>query len=99
VKPEYLSKAFAEARDATELYKALKPLERPSFHEIRGLGARILRSRGVSEDAIQALMTHSNRRTTQIYLDLGASALTDDDYHTVSAPLMLAEILGTNGTN
>jgi enterobacteria phage integrase len=99
VNPEYLSKAFAEARDAAEVYKALKPRERPTFHEIRGLGARILRAQGVSEAAIQGLMTHSNKRTTQIYLDRGAAALTDNDYHAVTAPLSLSEILGTNGTN
>lgn len=93
VKPEYLSKAFAAARDATGLYDELTPLERPTFHEIRGLGARLYRTAGVPEPAIQALMTHAHKRTTQIYLDKGKDALTDDDYHAVTATLKLDEVL------
>jgi integrase len=93
VAPAYLSKAFAAARDSLPQFLAMPAAERPTFHEIRGLGSRLLRARGVSEVAIQALMTHSNKRTTQIYLDRGADALTDDDYHAVTAPLKLAEVL------
>ena len=63
-----------------------------------GPGVRISRvSRGVREDAIQALTTHSNRRTTQIYLDRGAEALTDGDYRAVTAPLRASDMLGGNG--
>lgn len=91
VNPEYLSKAFAEARDKVERYAELPPRERPTFHEIRGLGARLYRKLGVPEAAIQALMTHANKRTTAIYLDRGAEALSDDDYITVSATLRLAD--------
>jgi hypothetical protein len=36
--------------------------QRPTFHEIRGLGPRLCRVRGISERAIQALMTHAKRR-------------------------------------
>lgn len=93
VNPEYLSKAFAETRDLIERYGALPARERPTFHEIRGLGARIYREHGMAEAAIQALMTHANARTTQIYLDRGAAALTDDDYNAVTAPLRISEIL------
>ena len=93
VHPEYLSKAFAEARGASGLYANMETAKRPTFHEIRGLGARIYRAQGTPEAAIQALMTHAHRRTTQIYLDRGAAALTDDDYQTVSAPLTLAQML------
>jgi integrase len=93
VHPEYLSKAFAEARGASGLYANMEAAKRPTFHEIRGLGARIYRAQGTPEAAIQALMTHAHRRTTQIYLDRGAAALTDDDYQTVSAPLTLAQML------
>lgn len=97
VNPEYLSKAFAKARDATGLYDALEPAQRPTFHEIRGLGARIHRAMGIPESEIQALMTHANQRTTQIYLDKGAAALTDEDYHSVKAPLKVREMLGVTG--
>lgn len=93
VNPEYLSKQFAKARGATKAYDKLAGPERPSFHEIRGLGARLYRTQGMSEAAIQALMTHSNPRTTQIYLDGGAAALTDADYNPVVAPMRLREIL------
>lgn len=97
VNPEYLSKAFAKARDASGLYVDLKGPQRPTFHEIRGLGARVYRAAGMSESDIQALMTHSNERTTRIYLDRGAAALSDDDYHTVRAPLSVREMLGVVG--
>lgn len=93
VKPEYLSKAFAAARDACGLFAKLNPAERPTFHEIRGLGSRIYEAAGVSRTAIQALMTHAHKRTTEIYLDRGAAALTDSDYVTVAAPLTLSEML------
>lgn len=93
VNPEYLSKAFAKARKATGLYEHLTGPERPSFHEIRGLGARVYRAQGMSEAAIQALMTHAHQRTTQIYLEGGKAALTDDDYHAVVAPMRLKEVL------
>jgi enterobacteria phage integrase len=39
VQPEYLSKGFAEAREASGLYADMEPPKRPTFHEIRGLGA------------------------------------------------------------
>jgi enterobacteria phage integrase len=89
VVPDYLSKAFADARDAVERFKEMAPGVRPTFHEIRGLGARLYRSQGMHEDAIQALMTHAHQRTTQIYLDRGKEALTDADYHAVAAPMVL----------
>lgn len=93
VNPDYLTKAFAEARDACGLFAHLEPRQRPTFHEIRGLGGRLLSAQGVPEAAIQALMTHAHERTTRIYLERGAQALTDDDYIEVEAPLVLREVL------
>lgn len=95
--PDYLSKAFAEARDQVERFAAMPERTRPTFHEIRGLGARIYLAQGTPEAAIQALMTHAHKRTTQIYLDRGAAALTDGDYQAVNAPLLLRDVLGTKG--
>jgi integrase len=93
VNPDYLSKAFARARDSLDAFKKMLPARtRPTFHEIRGLGARILRARGVPEASIQALMTHAHKRTTEIYLERGAEALTDADYHAVTAPLTIREV-------
>ncbi len=97
INPQYLSKAFAAARDATGLYDHLQGKQKPSFHEIRGLGSRLYLDRGISESDIQALMTHANPRTTEIYLDKGAAALTEDDYQTVKAPLTVAQMLGETG--
>lgn len=93
VNPSYLSKAFEAARDRTRRWAALAPRQRPTFHEIRSLGARVYRGAGIPEKAIQALMTHANERTTQIYLERGPGALTDADFHLVNAPLTLAELL------
>lgn len=93
VNPDYLSKAFAEARDQVERFAAMPERQRPTFHEIRGLGARIYEEQGMDKAAIQALMTHAHKRTTQIYLERGAKALTDADYHSVVAPLVLKEVL------
>lgn len=92
VVPDYLSKAFAEARDKVDRFDQMGAGERPTFHEIRGLGARLYRSQGMHEDAIQALMTHAHQRTTQIYLDRGATALSDADYHSVQAPMVIADL-------
>jgi integrase len=71
----------------------MKPRERPTFHEIRGLGSRLYREQGMSKAAIQALMTHTNERVTEIYLDGGTAALKDDDYLPVAAPMVLGDIL------
>ena len=96
VNPQYLSKAFELARDAAldkrgpHRYAHLPPAQRPTFHEIRGPGARLCRSQGIPEHAIQALTTHANKRTTQIYLERCKEALTNEDYLTVSAPPLCA---------
>ena len=37
VEAEYLSKAFAEARDQVERFQAMEPRTRPTCHQIRGL--------------------------------------------------------------
>jgi len=97
VEPSYLSKAFADARDQVERFTALPERERPTFHEIRGLGSRLYRKLGMTKDAIRALMTHSHERTTEIYLELGPQALTDDHFQVVSAPFSRQELLGVGG--
>ena len=79
-------------RDGLEPFAAMRPATRPGFHEIRSLGARTYRRLGVPETAIQALMTHAHKRTTQIYLDRGAAALTADDYVPVTATLQLGDL-------
>lgn len=93
VNPDYLSKALAAARGKVDRFACLPERERPPFHEIRGLGSRLYRERGMSEAAIQSLMTHAHRRTTQIYLEGGAQALTDADYQPVIAPMTVQELM------
>ncbi|MCU1782866.1 hypothetical protein NTD80_08855 [Pseudomonas sp. 13B_2.1_Bac1] len=39
VTPDYLTKAFSKARDAAHAYDHVPAGERPTFHEIRALGA------------------------------------------------------------
>lgn len=86
VTPEYLSKAFAEIRDKTAV-GALSAEQRPTFHEIRSLGARLYRAAGYSEEYIQALMAHADIKTTDIYLE--GRQLADDDYFKVEAGMTL----------
>ena len=90
---DYLTKTFEEVRDSTKFYAHLAPRQRPTFHEIRSLGARTYRALGVPEEKIQALMTHADERATKIYLERGAGALTDADYVPVQAVLTLKEML------
>lgn len=93
VNPDYLTKAFEKTRDQVERFASMPNEQRPTFHEIRGLGARVYQDRGMPEKDIQALMTHAHKRTTEIYLDGGAGALRDDDFQAVSAPLRIADVL------
>ena len=91
--PNYLTTAFAEALDASGHCGHLRAAEKPTFHEIRGLGSRLHEARGVAGDKITKLMSHSDPKATQIYLKGGVKALRDTDYVVVEAPLTLAELL------
>ena len=94
VVPNYLGIAFAEARDATHLWDHLdKESERPTFHEIRSLVARTMKAQGVPIDQVRALLTHADQSMTQVYLDKGKDALSDEDYTQVEAPLTRAQLL------
>lgn len=95
IAPAYLSKTFAEIRDKVPRFAALPAKQRPTFHEIRGLGSRLHLQRGQSKKKIKELMAHGNQKTTDIYLERGAQALTDDDYVTVSAPFSRRDLLAT----
>ena len=90
INPAYLTRAFKTVRDATGLWDDLAPRERPSLHEIVSLGVRTYRKAGYPKDYIQALKTHSNAKTTDIYLQ--GEELTDDHYRPVEAGLTLAEL-------
>lgn len=66
VAKDRLTKAFQETRDALGLYADLAPRARPSFHEIRSLGARLYEAQGVDP---QTLLGHKTRQMTEVYLD------------------------------
>ena len=68
VRPETLSRGFKKARDASGFYEDLEPEERPTFHEIRALGAELYRQAEVSETTIQVLLGHGDIKMTQLYL-------------------------------
>jgi enterobacteria phage integrase len=95
ISPDYLTKSFAAARKEAGDWEHLKPGERPSFNEIRGLGARTYKDLlGVEEGGIQILMAHADPKTTELYLQGGKKALKDENYVTVEAGLTLAQMLG-----
>lgn len=65
VLPQYLIHRFAEVRDQSGLFKRLKPLERPSFHEIRSLGIKMYSDQGY---APQQLAGHTTEAMTEEYM-------------------------------
>ena len=69
VTPEMLSREFQRLRDEVGVGSDLATGQRPTFHEIRALGADVYRDQGVPETVIQRLMGHASERMTQAYLD------------------------------
>jgi integrase len=62
--PEQLSRAFADARDAA----GITGDNPPAFHEIRSLGAALLRQSSWSEKQVQELLTHTDAAMTKLNL-------------------------------
>lgn len=69
VRPDYISRMFAKLRDKLPELAALPREQRPTFHEIRSLGAHLMEQSGVPDVEIQALLGHAELKTTDIYLD------------------------------
>ncbi len=69
VRPERLTREFARLRDKAEVRSDLPAKQRPTFHEIRSLGGRLLEEAGWSDEAIQALYGHTTAAMTKKYLD------------------------------
>ncbi|WP_282382064.1 MULTISPECIES: tyrosine-type recombinase/integrase [unclassified Pseudomonas] len=67
VTPDYLTKSFAQARDDSEAYKDIPSGERPTFHEIRALGAWLYEQQGFPQEYIQGLMGHADVKMTEHY--------------------------------
>lgn len=66
--PDYLTKEFSKARDKTGLFSGLEAYTRPTFHEVRGLGAHLYEINGVPKHKIQALLGHADPDMTERYL-------------------------------
>jgi integrase len=62
VTPDYLTKEFSKARDAAHAYDQVPAGERPTFHEIRALGAWLYEQQNFPMDYIQALMGHAEQK-------------------------------------
>src|SRR5690554_1009968 len=64
--PNFLSQTFREVRDATTHFKKMKPRERPTFHEIRALGAWLYEKQGFDRAGyVQQLMAHAAAKMTR----------------------------------
>ncbi|MGB1012434.1 MAG: tyrosine-type recombinase/integrase, partial [Thiolinea sp.] len=68
VAPDMVTREFAEIRDRLGICSELEPVQRPSFHEIRALGADLYRQAGYPEEWIQSLLGHEDREMTAKYL-------------------------------
>ena len=68
VPKEALTREFARARDASGCCDHIAVAHRPTFHEIRSLGAARYRAAGMPEPMIQALLGHADLDTTRVYL-------------------------------
>lgn len=66
VLPEMLSREFQDIRDRLGLFNGLSIEQRPSFHEIRALGAHLYQNCGIDS---QVLPGHTSKKTTRVYLD------------------------------
>lgn len=66
VLPTQLSRAFADVRDELERFAGVE--HPPTFHEIRSLGAALLKEKGWTLDQVQALLAHASGEMTELYL-------------------------------
>jgi len=69
IRPEMLTREFARVRDDRVTFKELPAAAKPSFHEIRALGADLYRKSGRPEADIQRLLGHTTAAMTAHYLD------------------------------
>ena len=67
VTPDYLTKEFSKARDAAHAYDHVPVGERPTFHEIRALGAWLYEQQKFPQEYIQALLGHADEKMTKHY--------------------------------
>jgi hypothetical protein len=99
VRPEYLTNAFADAVRRCGFFDHLKAAELPSFHEVRGLGARLFKVHGGEDKEVQKMLGHASPAATRVYLEGGKEALQEEHYQIVEAPLSVSDLLGVKGEN
>ncbi len=66
LQPDNITRGFATARNKSGLFDKLAANERPTFHEIRSLGAHLYKEQGIDP---QALLGHTDAKMTKHYLD------------------------------
>lgn len=66
LQPDNITRGFASARNRSGLFDDLPQKQRPTFHEIRSLGAHLYRDQGIDP---QALLGHTDAKMTKHYLD------------------------------
>jgi enterobacteria phage integrase len=64
---DYLGKQFAKVRDSLDIFAKMNTEERPTFHEIRGLGGAEYLRQGFSKEYVNLLMGHTTQRMTDDY--------------------------------
>ena len=64
VEQTYISKKFTEVCGKIGIFDHLEKNQYPSFHEIRGLSARLIEESG---DSATQIMAHNSEKTTKIY--------------------------------
>jgi len=85
---DMLTKGFQRARDKIPAFAAMSPATRPSFHEIRALGAILYLRAGKSIEDIQRLLGHTNTQMTRRYLERHGIEFTDAE----TGPLLVADV-------
>jgi integrase len=65
---EVLTREFARLRDKVPEMLAMPEPQRPSFHEIRALGAHVMEMEGRPVSEIQKLLGHTSEEMTRMYL-------------------------------
>lgn len=69
LRDQTLTKAFGRARDLCEEFQGMPMAERPTFHEIRGLGGAQYLAQGHSKEYVNLLMGHTTMKMTEGYTD------------------------------
>lgn len=90
VLPDYLTRAFADTRDASGAFDGISPRARPSFHEIRALASHLLNEAGHDTKDVQVLMAHTDEKITKHYQQGHAMQWTEIDLN-IPAELIKGE--------